>query len=297
MLQKKQDRETLTLIEEATNIAERLKIKKILVMCESLAVWKAVLPVYAKNQFIIVIPSKRLAENITVETFICDFNGVTRSDRLQYILRSVIESGKVKKDERILCVYSLSGRRLLDTMRIVWIERFYGPITPHDLKHIGKNISVELLLQLVNLAIEIAQEGREGSPVGTLFVVGDTEKVLKLSKPMIFNPFRGYPEDERKITDQRVQESVKELSRIDGAFIINENGVVHAAGMYLFPDADKITPIKGLGARHAAASAISENTNAIAVTVSESTGTVRIFSGGKPIKTIRTYRPHTKKNS
>ncbi len=127
MLQKKQDRETLTLIEEATHIAEKLKIKKILVVCESLAVWKAVLPVYTKNQFIIVIPSKRLAENITVETFICDFNSVTRSDRLQYILRSIIESGKVKQDERILCVYSLSGRRLLDTMRIVWIERFYGP--------------------------------------------------------------------------------------------------------------------------------------------------------------------------
>ena len=297
MLQKKQDRETLTLIDEATNIAEKLKIKKILVMCESLAVWKAVLPVYVKNRFIIVIPSKRLAENITVETFICDFNSVTRSDRLQYILRSVIESGKVKQDERILCVYSLSGRKLLDTMRIVWIERFYGPITHHDLKRIGRNISVELLLQLVNLAIEIAQEGREGSPVGTLFVVGDTEKVLELSKSMIFNPFRGYPEDERNITDQKVQESVKELSRIDGAFIIKENGVVHAAGMYLFPDADKITPIKGLGARHAAASAISENTNAVAITVSESTGTVRIFSGGKPVKTIRTYRPYSKKNS
>ena len=178
MIQKKQDRETLTLIEEATHITEKLKIKKILVVCESLAVWKAVLPVYAKNQFIIVIPSKRLAENITVETFICDFNGVTRSDRLQYVLRSVIESGKVKQDERILCVYSLSGRRLLDTIRIVWIERFYGPITHHDLKRIGKTIPVELLLQLVNLAIEIAQEGREGAPVGTLFVVGDTEKAL-----------------------------------------------------------------------------------------------------------------------
>jgi DNA integrity scanning protein DisA with diadenylate cyclase activity len=297
MIQKKQNRETLTLIEEATHITEKLKIKKILVVCESLAVWKAVLPVYAKNQFIIVIPSKRLAENITVETFICDFNGVARSDRLQYVLRSVIESGKVKQDERILCVYSLSGRRLLDTIRIVWIERFYGPITHHDLKRIGKTIPVELLLQLVNLAIEIAQEGREGAPVGTLFVVGDTEKVLELSKPMIFNPFRGYPEDERNIADQKVQESVKELSRIDGAFIVKDNGAVHAAGMYLFPDADKITPIKGLGARHAAASAISENTNAIAVAVSESTGTVRVFSGGKSVKTIRTYRPRTKRNT
>ena len=199
------------------------------------------------------------------------------------------------QDECILCVYSLSGPKLLDTIRTVWVERFYGPITQQDIRRIGKSIPVDLLLQIVNLAVEIAQEGREGVSVGTIFVVGDTEKVLELSKPMIFNPFRGYPEDERKITDQRVQESVKELSRIDGAFIVKSTGVVHAAGMYLFPDADKITPMKGLGARHAVASAISDNTEAVAVTVSESTGTVRIFSAGKVVKTIRTYRPQSKK--
>ena len=73
MLQNKKDSETIILIEQATKIAEKLKIKKILVICESLVVWKAVLPVYAKNKFIIVIPSRKLAENITVETFICDF--------------------------------------------------------------------------------------------------------------------------------------------------------------------------------------------------------------------------------
>lgn len=295
MPQKRKDSETLTIIGQATEIAERLKIKKILVVCESLILWKALLPVYAKNQFIIVIPNKRLAQNITVETCIYDFNSVARADRLQVILRSLLETDKVKQDERILCVYSLSGRKLLDTIQIAWVERFYGPVTRQDLRRISKDIPIELLLQVINLAVEIAQEGREGTPTGTIFVVGDTEKVLELSKPLIFNPFRGYPEDERKISDQRVQESCKELSRIDGAFIIKNSGIVHAAGMYLFPDADKITPMKGLGARHAVASAISENTSAVSVTVSESTGTVRVFSGGKAVKTIRTYRPHSKK--
>ena len=290
MLQQPKDSETIVILEQALQIAERLKIRKILVVCESLSVWKALLPLYAKNRFIIVIPSRKLAENITVETFVCDFNGVARSDRLQFILRSVIETGRVKQDERLVCALSLSGK-LLDTLRLIWAERFHGPITQQDLRRIGKDIPIDMLLQIINLAVEIAQEGREGIPVGTIFVVGDTDKVLELSKPMIFNPFRGYPEDERNIADSRVQESVKELSRIDGAFIIKSTGVVHAAGMYLFPDADKITPMKGLGARHAAASAISENTGAVAVTVSESTGAVRIFSGGKVVKTIRAYRP------
>lgn len=295
MLQNKKSSETITLIEQALQIAEKLRIKKILIVCETLSLWKSVLPAYVKNKFLIIVPSKKLAESITVETFICDFSAVARSDRLHFILRAAVESALVKQDERILCVYSLSGRRLLDTIGVVWVERFHGPIMQQDLARISRSIPVELLLQIVNLAVEIAQEGREGSPVGTIFVVGDTDKVLEISKPMIFNPFRGYPEDERKITDPRVRESVKELSRIDGAFIIKSTGVVHAAGMYLFPDADKITPLKGLGARHAVASAISENTGAVAVTISESTGTVRIFSGGKAVKTIRTYRPQSKK--
>ncbi|MCA9018025.1 MAG: DNA integrity scanning protein DisA nucleotide-binding domain protein, partial [Planctomycetaceae bacterium] len=41
-----------------------------------------------------------------------------------------------------------------------------------------------------------------------------------------------------------------------------------------------LTLSKGLGARHWAAAAISKETGAIAIAVSESTGTVRIFQDG-----------------
>ncbi|MCX8044311.1 MAG: diadenylate cyclase [Desulfobacterota bacterium] len=284
------DRELQVLVEEAIQISDKLKIRKLLVICESLSLWKAILPLYATHQFIIVVASKRLAESITVETFFCDFSGVSRNDRLNYVIRSAIETGKIKKGERILCLYSRAGSKLIDTIRIVRIEEMYGPISPRDLKNIGKKVSVDLLFAVVNLAVEIGQEGREGTPVGTIFVVGDADRVLELSKPMIFNPFRGYAEDERNIFDPKVQESIKELALLDGAFVIREDGVVLAAGMYLHGPAEKIAPLKGLGARHAAAAAISQSTNAIAITVSESTGTVRIFSGGRPLKTIRSYR-------
>jgi len=291
---RKFDRELQVMVEEAAQISEKLKIKKILVICESLAVWKAISPFYANHQFITAVASKRLAEKIAVETFLCDFSGVARNDRLNYVIRSAIETGRIKKGERIICLYSRTGTKLIDTIRIVRIEEMYGPVSPRDLKNIGKKVPVELLFMVVNLAVEIGQEGREGSPIGTIFVVGDSERVLEMSKPMIFNPFRGYAEDERNIYDPKVQESIKELALLDGAFVIREDGIVLAAGMYLHGAADRITPIKGLGARHAAASAISQSTNAIAVTVSESTGTVRIFSGGKPVKTIRSYRLKTR---
>jgi len=291
MAQGKADRESQIIIDEATQIAERLKIKKIMVVCEGVSVWNAVQPYYAKSQFILAIAGKKLAESITVETFLCDFSGVARSDRLEYILRGAVEAGRLIKGERVICIYSLGGTKLLDTMRVVKVEEYFSPISPRDLKRIGKKIPVDILFLVVNLALEIGQEGRESVSVGTIFVVGDTEKVLELSKPMIFDPFLGYPAEERNIFDHKVQESIKELTLIDGAFIIRDDGVVDSGGRFLHAGAGKTTPMKGLGARHAAASAITLHTNAIAVTVSESTGTVRIFSGGKSVRTFRSYRP------
>lgn len=292
MVQKKHSRETQLLIDEATQISEKLKIKKILVVCESLALWHALQPFYAKSQFIIAIAGKKLAESISVETFLCDFSGVARVDSLDYILRLAFEAGKLIKGERVICLYSVGGIKLLDTLRILKVGEHFSPISPRDLKRIGgKNVPVDVLFLIVNLAVEIGQEGREGVSVGTIFVVGDTEKVLALSKPLIFNPFLGYPEDERNIFDPKVQESIKELSLIDGAFIIRDDGVVESAGRFLHAGAGKGMHFKGLGARHAAAAAISLHTNAVAITVSESTGTIRIFSGGRSVKSIRSYRP------
>lgn len=291
MTERRTDRETNALIEEATAIAEKLKIKKIVVVCETLALWKALQPFYTQHQFIVAVSGRRMSDAIAVETFQCDFDSVARSDRLTYILRMAVEAEKIKKGERVLCMCSLGGRKPLDTLRVIRIEDQYGPISPHDLKRIGKKIPVDVLFLMVNLALEIGQEGREGVPVGTIFVVGDTEKVLELSKPMIFNPFRGYTEEERNIFDAKVQESMKELSLLDGAFIIREDGVVISAGRFLHAGAGKTTLFKGLGARHAAAASISFHTNAVAITVSESTGTVRVFSGGKSVRSIRSYRP------
>jgi len=126
---------------------------------------------------------------------------------MSFVSLSVVRVGIffiLKKGERVLCLYSLSGQKLLDTTRVVRIQEYYGPISPHDLKRISKNIPVDLLFQVVNLAIEIGQEGREGLPVGTIFVVGDTEKVLELSKPMIYNPFKGYGPAETSVFDGKV---------------------------------------------------------------------------------------------
>ena len=55
----------------------------------------------------------------------------------------------------------------------------------------------EVLEALIELAVEIAREGREGRRVGTLFTLGDEEVVLAKSRCLILDPLAGHPESSR----------------------------------------------------------------------------------------------------
>ncbi len=142
----------------------------------------------------------------------------------------------------------------------------------------------------MDLAVEIGREGREGKPVGTMFVVGDTRRVTQSSHPAGFDPVRGYTRKERDLSDPRVREGVKEIAQLDGAFIVSNDGTIEAACRYIDALATEITLSKGLGARHWAGAAITRKTKSVAVVVSESSGSVRIFQNGEVILRIEPFR-------
>lgn len=82
-----------------------------------------------------------------------------------------------------------------------------------------------------------------------------------------------------------MRETVKELSLLDGAFIVSDDGVFISACRYINATSEGITLPLGLGARHMAAASITKNTNAVAVVVSESS-MVRVFDNGEIIGEI-----------
>jgi DNA integrity scanning protein DisA with diadenylate cyclase activity len=139
---------------------------------------------------------------------------------------------------------------------------------------------MSLLERVIAVATELVVEGREGRPVGCLFVVGDSEKLASLTKPLVLNPFYGYREEDRNILNPFMDETIKEFSSIDGAFVIRGDGVVEAAGSLIqAADYNHSLP-SGLGSRHAAAAAISVAADCIALVVSSSTGQVTLFRRG-----------------
>lgn len=204
----------------------------------------------------------------------------TRQLQLSQALLEAIADDLLKSGDKVVALYALYERDSVDSISVINLETHLARLTARDLRRLETQVPLETLRIVVDLAVEIGREGREGKPVGALFVVGHHRKALALSHEQVHDPFKGYPQKERMIRNPRVRESVKELAQIDGAFIISADGIVQAAGRILDAPAEGLTLSKGLGARHWAAAAISKATDAIAIAVSESTGTVRIFQNG-----------------
>ena len=139
--------------------------------------------------------------------------------------------------------------------------------------------------QTIQLAVELAREGREGRKIGTMFILGDEEAVLKESRPLILDPLEGHPPELKKIYDFNMREAAKELAQLDGAFVLSADGTILSATRYLNADSSGINLPLGLGARHMAAAAITRATRSIAVVVSRSS-VVRVFSRGEIVAEI-----------
>jgi diadenylate cyclase len=137
-----------------------------------------------------------------------------------------------------------------------------------------------LLESTLELALEIAREGREGRRIGTMFTVGKTDAVLAASRALILDPLAGHTPARTHITDPNLRGTIKELAQLDGAFVVSETGIVVAACRYLDASVEQIDIPLGFGSRQLAAASISQRLGAIAIVVSES-GVVRVFHEGQ----------------
>lgn len=219
-----------------------------------------------------------------------DVAGLPVHERLTQALLECVADELIAPEAEVVAVYSGFEAGVADSVSVLRLEEHLGQLTSRDLRNLETKVPLETLKLVVDLAVEIGREGREGKPVGTLFVVGDTRKVLQSSHATGFDPVRGYSRSERKLTDPRVREGIKEIAQLDGAFVVGPDGTVEGAARYIDASAESVSVAKGLGARHWAAAAITRRTKSVAVAVSETNGTVRIFQNGEVVLRIEPFR-------
>jgi diadenylate cyclase len=110
------------------------------------------------------------------------------------------------------------------------------------------------------------------------------DEVAPFTWQLILNPCAGYPENIRNIFHDDFIETLRELSALDGVFLVSPNGEVRSSAVFIATQghlANNMEP--GKGARHHSACALTSHTHAIAVVLSESSGEITVYQTGKEL--------------
>lgn len=279
-----------TMIEHAVKIARSVKANSFLVCVDISPDIAALAEEIKKTAGVIIVTreDEELSEDISKFAKRLDIPNVnlTRMGKVKIAIAKGIVLGFFKKGDKIVCLSGVPRFGYADSIFVIDVGKEFEILTSDFISDVLENIQPEVFNAVLNLACELAAQGREYRKVGTIFVLGDDEKVMQLSQQMIINPFLGYPEEQLNILNPDLEETIKEFSAIDGAFIIKENGVLVTAGRHLNAAPDVRDLLSGLGSRHIAAAGITNVTKAAAIVISESSGNVSVFKNGKLFVTI-----------
>ncbi len=225
-----------------------------------------------------------------LKTLVLEMEDSPVIEKLTQSLLECVGKELLEPGARVIAVYSGFEPGQIDSVSFLEMEEHLGRLTARDLRKLETSVPLETLKQVLDLAVDIGREGREGKPIGTMFVVGDTRRVLTRCQPAGFDPVKGYSRKERDLEDPKVREAIKEIAALDGAFIVNAEGIVERSCQLVDAMHADVNLSKGLGARHWAGAAISRTTKAIAVVVSQSTGSVRLFQNGHVVLRVEPFR-------
>ncbi len=277
---------TLMIVNHALAVAQEVQAKAVLVHADALGVADYISGISQREKIILVTPGKagdRKQAEGSARVLVAPFPGLNRTKQVEMSLLFGVSGGLFRSGDRIVSVSGAPGSGFLDTLMVIDVGAEFSPFLSSSTAAVLGDIEPHILERALQIAMDLAREGREGRPVGAIYVLGDYEQVVKSCQQMVINPFRGYRDDEKSIMDPFLEETLKEFATIDGAIVIRGDGVVMSAGVFLRPGkaAEKLPA--GLGARHTAAAAITATTTAVSVVVSQSTGVVSVFRNGKRI--------------
>lgn len=236
----------------------------------------------ARRKLVYAVTAQKVADELAArkaKALMIPAYDYSRVDRVKVALVSALSQNAFKEGDLVLCMTGRVGQPP-DTLMQMRIGGSLDDRVAIEGVKLGDNFNSQVVDALIQLALQIGQEGFEGHPIGTIICIGDHNAVLEKSRQMTINPFQGLSEVERNVLDPKIREAIKNFSVLDGAFIIREDGVVLAAGRYLSATDESAKIPLGLGARHAASAGITGSTKCIAIAVSQTSGAVRLFKDG-----------------
>lgn len=107
-----------------------------------------------------------------------------RASQVKVAALLALTKGLINQEDRLVCLSGSPKFDILDSMIILDVGREFEMFTTAGSflpDHIQRPEGFD---RLFTIALELSEEGKEGKPIGTIFVLGDHEKVLELSSQL-----------------------------------------------------------------------------------------------------------------
>jgi DNA integrity scanning protein DisA with diadenylate cyclase activity len=228
-----------------------------------------------------------------VETVRLPLHAAEKYNQVRHVLSVALRTGTISVGDFVVCavgagVYPEEG----DLIVLTDVDPELEHLPVSDLLKLTDGIQPSVLETGVAIASKIGRAARRGKRVGAIFMIGDSLKVMEGARQLIPNPFKGHEDDLRHLTNPAIHETLIELAKLDGAFIIRGDGFIQSAAVFLASGESELQIPAGLGSRHTAAAAVTARTRATAIVVSATDANVRIFSDGKLVMQLDPEVPH-----
>src|SRR5437868_1428213 len=234
--------QTIVLLQAAKQLVLGLPADAVLLLTETSLDWQAVLDHLHGCRLLVAAQDGALTESLRqhprLTALEIDPGPTPTQERMSLALLEAVRTEQLRSGADVVVLYNgidtgTDKPEHIDSLSVIHLGEHLERLSSQDLRQLDTQVPLETLRAVVDLATEIGREGREGKPVGTLFVVGDTRKVLSRCRPQNFNPFRGYSDEERDIRDPRVREQIKDIAQLEGAIIIRRDAIAEAGCMYV----------------------------------------------------------------
>jgi DNA integrity scanning protein DisA with diadenylate cyclase activity len=250
------DKINATMIRHARQVADEIGANTVLIYVDLIKSRKNLKTLLKESHCILATRDKHVLDELkTIEghddrIIQVPYIKLNRHSQVKVAAMIALSQGLTNRSNRVVCLSGSPEYRILDNLAVLDLARELEMFSSGRMDIADQMAQPEVFERLLTIVLELAVEGKEGKPLGTMFVLGDHENVLNMSNQMVINPFAAVPEAQRNILDPDLKEIIREFSTIDGAFIIRDDGVVLAAGRHLSPSVETTELPQGYGARH-----------------------------------------------
>ena len=179
--------ETRALVTSAFSLARSLGIKRLVVQADEISDMRLVETLRDDERIIWIarereqIPVSDPSKDVVLAMPDAILN---RLSQLNLALFLAALNRHLGPDERVLGLSGVTGSQRLDTLVIAKPARDYP-----WLRHHKREVAVTRhLARLLEIALRFAREGREGSSIGTIFVLGDHSILSAHVRQLMLNP-------------------------------------------------------------------------------------------------------------